>query len=82
LDQYGRLLAHLNVKGLDVNAEQIRRGMAWEYSSFHSNKALIMLQNQARQAMRGLWKQGHPVPPWEWRKLHPYAQHDKSLIPE
>jgi endonuclease YncB( thermonuclease family) len=71
MDQYGRMVAHLSVDGLDVNAEQIRRGMAWEYSNFHSNKALIALQNEAKQAPRGLWAQGNPTPPWEWRKLHP-----------
>jgi endonuclease YncB( thermonuclease family) len=71
VDQYGRLVAHLSVDGLDVNAEQIRRGMAWEYSNFHSNKALIALQEEARQAPRGLWAQSDPTPPWEWRKLHP-----------
>jgi endonuclease YncB( thermonuclease family) len=66
---------------LDVNAEQIRRGMAWEYSNFHSNKALVMLQNQAKRTLRGLWKQGHPIPPWKWRKSHPYVLHDKRAIP-
>jgi endonuclease YncB( thermonuclease family) len=71
VDQYGRLVAHLSVNGLDVNAEQIRRGMAWEYSNFHSNQALISLQNEARQAPRGLWAQSNPTPPWEWRKQHP-----------
>ncbi|MEO7623091.1 MAG: thermonuclease family protein, partial [Gallionella sp.] len=53
VDQYGRLVAHLSVDGLEVNAEQIRRGMAWEYSNFHSNKILIALQNEAQQAPRG-----------------------------
>jgi micrococcal nuclease len=71
VDQYGRLVAHLSVDGLDVNAEQIRRGMAWEYSNFHSNQALIALQNEARQAQLGLWAQSNPTPPWEWRKQHP-----------
>ncbi len=84
MDQYGRMVAHLNVDGLDVDAEQIRRGMAWEYSNFaslaasrqslrdppHSNKALIALQNEARQASRGLWAQSNPTPPWEWRLRH------------
>jgi endonuclease YncB( thermonuclease family) len=71
MDQYGRMVAHLSVAGLDVNAEQIRRGMAWEYSNFHSNKALVDLQNEARQAPRGLWTLSNPQPPWEWRKQHP-----------
>jgi micrococcal nuclease len=105
VDQYGRLVAHLSVDGLDVNSEQVRRGMAWaavgwrqsrrapaplagDYSNFaslaasrqslrdpvHSNKALIALQNEAKQVPRGLWAQNDPTPPWEWRKLHPSTQ--------
>ncbi len=71
VDQYGRLVAHLGLDGLDVNTEQIRRGMAWEYSHYHSNQALIALEAEARQAPRGLWAQNNPIPPWDWRKLHP-----------
>ena len=73
VDQYGRTVAHLHINGLDVNAEQIRRGMAWEYSHFHSNRALIALQQEARQAARGLWARGDPTPPWDWRKQHPFT---------
>ena len=70
-DQYGRMIAHLSVTGLDVNAEQIKRGMAWEYSHFHSNQALRALEAEARAAPRGLWAMSNPTPPWEWRKQHP-----------
>ena len=72
VDKYGRMVAHLSINGLDVNAEQIRRGMAWEYSNYHSNKVLIALQNEARQAQRDLWVQSNPTPPWVWRKQHPF----------
>lgn len=71
IDQYGRLVAHLSVNGLDVSAEQVRRGMAWEYSYFHRNQSLLILQEQARQAARGLWGAHKPIPPWQWRKQHP-----------
>lgn len=70
-DQYGRMIAHLSVAGLDVNAEQIKRGMAWEYSHFHSNQALRALEAEARAKPRGLWAMSKPTPPWEWRKQHP-----------
>lgn len=75
MDQYGRMVAHLYVNGLDVNTEQIRRGMAWEYSHYHSNRELKTLQAEAQAAPRGLWAMGHPTPPWEWRKAHPSAAH-------
>jgi micrococcal nuclease len=70
VDKYGRLVAHLALNGKNVNEEQVRRGMAWEYSNHHSNKAYIGLQNEAKRARRGLWAEDRPVPPWEWRKLH------------
>lgn len=72
-DQYGRMIAHLSVADMDVNAEQIRRGLAWEYSRFHADKVLLALQDEARRAPRGLWALSNPVPPWEWRKLHPFS---------
>lgn len=81
IDQYGRMVAHLSVNGLDVNAEQIRRGMAWEYSNFHSNKTLIALQNEAKQVPRGLWALSDPTPPWKWRKLHPSTPPAASAPP-
>ena len=71
VDKYGRMVAHLGLDGLDVNAEQIRRGMAWEYSHFHGNQILVALQEEAKQVPRGLWALSNPMPPWEWRKAHP-----------
>ncbi len=71
IDKYGRMVASINVNDLDVSAEQLRRGMAWENSNFHSDKKLLALQEEAKQAPRGLWALSNPVPPWEWRKRHP-----------
>lgn len=70
IDDYGRVVAGLNVDGRSVNEEQVRRGMAWQYSYFHSDKTLLALQSEAQAARRGLWVQASPTPPWEWRKIH------------
>jgi endonuclease YncB( thermonuclease family) len=70
LDKYGRTIAQLEVNGLSVNEEMVRRGMAWEYSHYHSDRRYIVLENEARQAGRGLWAQVDPIPPWQWRKQH------------
>ncbi len=82
MDQYGRMVAEISVDGRSVNAEQVRRGMAWEYSHYHSNKAYLALQSEAQQAHRGLWAQpGSPMPPEQWRKTHPSVDpspHTKS----
>lgn len=71
VDQYGRMVATVALDGRNVNEEQVRRGMAWEYSHYHGDRGYIALQNEAQQARRGLWSQSSPVAPWQWRKTHP-----------
>jgi endonuclease YncB( thermonuclease family) len=75
VDSYGRMIAEISVGGRSVNEEQVRSGMAWEYSHFHRNPRYLALQSEAQQARRGLWAAaGSPMPPEQWRKLHPSAE--------
>jgi endonuclease YncB( thermonuclease family) len=71
VDDYGRLIAKVYVGDVNVNHEQVRRGMAWEYSRYHSNRDLMDLQREAQQAKRGLWAEPDAVEPSAWRKQHP-----------
>ncbi len=72
MDSYGRMVAEISVAGRSVNEEQVRNGMAWEYSHFHRNPRYLALQSEAQRAQRGLWAQaGKPLPPEQWRKQHP-----------
>ena len=70
VDKYGRDIAQLTVNDVSVNEEMVLRGMAWEYSHYHSDRRYIGLQREAQQARRGLWAQNDPLPPWQWRKQH------------
>ncbi|HEY6094180.1 MAG TPA: thermonuclease family protein [Gallionellaceae bacterium] len=80
MDNYGRMVAELSVGGRSVNEEQVRRGMAWEYSHFHRNRKYLALQSEAQRARRGLWGQSiPPEPPEQWRKTHPESQAVASL---
>jgi endonuclease YncB( thermonuclease family) len=72
VDRYGRIIGLVSVDGLDVNQEQVRRGYAW--AGERSQPTYPILQNEARQAGRGLWGQGDPLQPWLWRKQHPSVQ--------
>ncbi|GAB1235163.1 thermonuclease family protein [Ferrigenium sp. UT5] len=72
VDQYKRLLATLYVDGRNINQEQVRRGMAWEYSHHHADQTYLALQQEAQQARRGLWADAEPTPPWQWRRAHPW----------
>ncbi len=80
IDQYGRVIAYLAVDGLNVNEAQVRRGMAWEYSYRHSDRAYLALQREAQQAQRGLWSQDTPRAPWLWRKTHPAVKPGEPQI--
>ena len=53
-----------------ANAEQVRRGMAWVYDRYVTDRSLYALQNDARAAHAGLWADKHPTAPWDWRRQH------------
>lgn len=80
VDKYGRAIAQLKVNGLSVNEEMVRRGMAWEYSHYHSDRRYIALQNEARLSRRGLWAQSDPIPPWLWRRKQHAADTGAPLV--
>jgi micrococcal nuclease len=68
-DQYGRTVAWVTVDGKNVSHELIRAGLAWWYR-LHApkEKELRRLEEEARNAKRGLWSMNAPIPPWQWRK--------------
>jgi hypothetical protein len=66
-DRYGRTVATVYVDGIDVNAEQVRRRMAWVYRKYARDWDLYEFEAEARTARRGVWTDPDPVPPWEWR---------------
>jgi len=66
-DKYGRTLGRVECQGIDANAEQVRRGMAWVYDRYVTDRSLYALQNEARAAHAGLWADAAPTAPWTWR---------------
>lgn len=76
-DKYGRTVGTVWIKGSNINEEQVRRGMAWVYTQYAHSPELLTIQQEARQAQRGLWAYAHPISPWEWRHTRPSASHSK-----
>ncbi|MGZ5030776.1 MAG: thermonuclease family protein [Methylobacter sp.] len=66
-DKYGRTVGTLFVDGLDVNREQVKRGMAWVYRQYLHDQSLLQVESEARKAKEGLWSEPNPTPPWEYR---------------
>lgn len=67
-DRYGRQIGEVLVAGQNVNAAQVRDGMAWVYARYNSDPNLPALEQQARSARLGLWSDSRPVPPWDFRR--------------
>ncbi|SMB33134.1 conserved exported protein of unknown function (plasmid) [Sterolibacterium denitrificans] len=68
-DQYGRPVVQVEADGLNINAEQVRRGFAWAWPRYVTDPRLFDLQAEARAERRGLWADPNPVEPWVWRQV-------------
>ena len=68
-DAYGRSVAVVwMAEGETLQAALLRVGLAWVWPRYCPDcPAWEALQNDARQAGRGLWA-APGVPPWEWRR--------------
>ena len=68
VDRYKRVVANVKCDDVNVNAEQVSRGMAWTYRRYADrNYHLYLLEFGARLTKRGLWADPNPVAPWQWR---------------
>ena len=70
VDRYGRTVAQVWNGSTHLNAELVKRGAAWFYPEFARSEALYDVEQQARDAQRGLWALPlqDRIEPWEWRK--------------
>jgi endonuclease YncB( thermonuclease family) len=70
-DRYGRIIGFSYLEdGRELSHEMLKAGFAWHYKQYNSDSELAALENEARQARTGLWKDKNPMAPWENRKLH------------
>ena len=67
-DRYGRTVARVYCDGIDANRAQVERGLAWVYTHYNTDPKLPAVEQAARAAGVGLWRDPKPVPPWEWRR--------------
>ena len=53
----------------NVNQKLVKDGWCWWYRKYAPDDTVLEgFETEAREAKRGLWRDPHPVPPWEWRK--------------
>jgi endonuclease YncB( thermonuclease family) len=75
-DRYRREVCRVLIGGADAGLEQIRAGMAWCFRRYAKElppdrrQQYTDMEAQAQAERRGLWTDGEPVPPWDWRATH------------
>lgn len=82
-DRYGRRICKVWVQPsdcpacgqtLDIGLAQVIAGLAWWYREYAREQTAEdqgryeSSEREARLRKLGLWKEQHPVPPWEWRR--------------
>ncbi len=71
-DRYGRLIALVNVDGINLNKELVKTGLTWVYRQYCKNSFCTELYQEeklARQTELGMWSDPNIIPPWKWRKI-------------
>lgn len=72
IDRYRRTISVVRLGGRDINQEMVREGVAWAYRQYLDRpyaSDYIQAEELARKERRGLWRQGNPQPPWEFRTM-------------
>ncbi len=64
-DRYGRFLGVCFKDGLDINAEMVRRGLAWAFVKY-SSRYVGGEEAEARGKKIGIW-QANTMPAWDYR---------------
>lgn len=69
-DRYGRLLAHVYRRKVNINWAMVRNGGAYVYEFYSNSESLRRLQAAAKRTGAGLWAlaQSERVRPWDWRR--------------
>lgn len=70
-DRYGRTVALVSVGDLVINRLLVEYGYAWVYDRYCKKPFCSewkQLEEEARKAKRGLWKNPDAIPPWKYRR--------------
>lgn len=68
IDRYDRTIAWIYQKGICLNEELLKAGLAWHYKRYSPERRLAYIEDEAKLIKNGLWADPHAVPPWEFRR--------------
>lgn len=74
-DRYKRIVGKVMLNSVDVNLEQLNKGLAWHYKKYQSEQSATDrrvyadAEETARKSRVGLWIETKAIAPWDWRRL-------------
>ena len=74
LDRYNRIVGKIKLNDVDINLEQIKRGMAWHYKQYQLEQTIqdrisyAESEERSRDKKIGLWQENFPMEPWTFRR--------------
>ena len=74
VDRYGRKVCTVWIGSIDASFAQLQAGFAWHYVRFaqeqpeHERNVYARAEELARVNRAGLWRDEHPLAPWDWRR--------------
>jgi endonuclease YncB( thermonuclease family) len=77
VDRYGRIVARCFVGNVDIQADLVRRGLAWAFVKYSTD--YVAQEREAKDARRGIW-QANTQPAWDYRATR-WAEYDKTAPP-
>ena len=83
-DKYHRTIGVVTLPdGKNLNQEIVKSGYAWWYRKYSpKDTTLEKFEAEAKSEKRGLWGQGIPIPPWEFRhRKGMNAEHPVQALP-
>jgi len=83
MDKEGRTIAEVQLpKNSNLGWEILRSGFAWwDRENAPKQEVLGKLEEEARQAKRGLWAKPNPTSPWDWRQEKARKEHEAAAGP-
>lgn len=67
-DRYKRILGTVVANSINVNQWLVQNGWAWQYRLYDKSELFSKLELEARLKKVGLWTDGNPISPWEYRR--------------
>ncbi len=66
-DMMGQIVGRVMLGDRWINKEMLAEGAAWFDKTTSNSEELRETEKEARGKKTGLWSEGKPVPPWEWK---------------